>query len=45
VKKTRFYLGTPVDLWLGRVLVSLSSADQGKKFYAKAHPVWGGVTT
>jgi len=44
VKRARAYLGTPVDLWLGRVLASVSSASQEKSFYAKANPLWGGVT-
>ncbi len=44
IKEGKLYLGTPIDLWFGRILVSLQSPDQRKKFYPKNYPLWGGIT-
>ena len=44
IKKGRLYLGTPIELWLGRLLVSLSTPDHRSKFYPKNYPLWGGIT-
>jgi len=44
IKEGKLYLGTPIDLWFGRILVSLQSPDRRKKFYPKNYPLWGGMT-
>ncbi len=44
IKEQKLYLGTPIDLWIGRFLLSLHSPDQKKKFYPKTYPLWGGIT-
>ena len=44
IKEGKLYLGTPIDLWFGRILVSLQSPDNRKKFYPKNYPLWGGIT-
>ncbi len=40
----KLYLGTPIELWLGRLLLSLHSRNHRKKFYPKNYPLWGGIT-
>ena len=44
IKEGKLYLGTPIDLWFGRILVSLQSPDRRKKFYPQNYPLWGGMT-
>jgi len=44
IKKGRLYLGTFIELWLGRLLVSLYTPDHRNKFYPKNYPLWGGIT-
>jgi hypothetical protein len=44
IKEGKLYLATPIDLWFGRILVSLQPPDQRKKFYPKNYPLWGGIT-
>ena len=44
IKEGKLYLGTPIDLWFGRILVSLQSPGRRKKFYPKNYPLWGGIT-
>jgi hypothetical protein len=44
IKKGKLYLGTPMELWLGRLLLSLQSAEGKNRFYAKWFPLWGAIT-
>jgi hypothetical protein len=44
IKKSKLYLGTPMELWLGQVLLSFHSPEGRKKFYIKKYPLWGGIT-
>jgi len=44
IKKGKLYLGTPMDLWLGRALLLFHSPKGRKKFYIKRYPLWGGIT-
>lgn len=44
IKQDKLYLGTPIDLWMGRLLLSLHSRDQKEKLYPKSYPLWGGIT-
>jgi len=44
IKEDKLYLGTPMELWLGRVLLSFHSPGGRKKFYTKRYPLWGGIT-
>jgi hypothetical protein len=44
IKESKLYLGTPIDLWLGRILGSLQSPDHRNQFYRKHYPLWGGIT-
>ena len=44
IKRHKLYLGTPLELVLGRLALSLFSTEQGKKFYQKHYPLWGGIT-
>ncbi len=44
IKRERLYLGTPIELWLGRLLLSLHPADHRNQFYPKHYPLWGGIT-
>lgn len=44
IKTEKRYLGTQIELGLGRFLVSLQSQAQKEKFYPKAYPLWGGIT-
>jgi len=44
IKEEKLYLGTPIDLWMGRFLLSLYPPKQKKKFYPKTYPLWGGIT-
>jgi hypothetical protein len=44
IKRDRLYLGTPMELWLGRLLLSFRSPEHRKRFYAKHYPLWGGLT-
>jgi hypothetical protein len=44
LKKRKLYLGTPMELWLGQVLLFFHSPEGRKKFYTKRYPLWGGIT-
>lgn len=44
LKANRLYLGTPVDLAMGRCALRFFSADRQRTFYQKNHPLMGGVT-
>jgi NRPS condensation-like uncharacterized protein len=44
IKQGRLYLGTPLEMALGRWLLSLFSTERRKKLYQKHYPLWGGVT-
>lgn len=44
LKANRLYLGTPVDLAMGRCALRFFRADRQRTFYQKNHPLMGGVT-
>ena len=44
IKGDKLYLGTPLELWLARGLLSHRSPEGRKMFYAKYYPLWGGIT-
>jgi hypothetical protein len=44
IKKGRLYLGTSMELWLSRLLLSFHSPEGRQKFYVKRYPLWGGIT-
>jgi hypothetical protein len=44
VKRHKLFLGTPLELGLGRLLLQFFSPAQRKKFYPKNYPLWGGIT-
>jgi hypothetical protein len=44
IKKHKFYLGTPFELFSAQLLISLFPPDSRKKFYPKYYPLWGGIT-
>jgi hypothetical protein len=44
IKEDKLYLGTPMELWLGQILLSFHSPEGRKKFYTKRYPLWGGIT-
>jgi NRPS condensation-like uncharacterized protein len=44
IKKNKLYLGTPLELWFARGLLSHRSPEARKSFYAKYYPLWGGIT-
>jgi NRPS condensation-like uncharacterized protein len=44
IKQDGLYLGTPLELALGRFMLSLFSTEQRKRFYQKHYPLWGGIT-
>lgn len=44
IKEGKLYLATPIDLWFGRILVSLQAPGRRNKFYPKNYPLWGGIT-
>ncbi len=44
IKRSRRYLGTPVDLASSIRTLSILSTERKKKFYQKHYPLWGGVT-
>ena len=35
IKQGKLYLGTPIELWLGRILVSVHPPNQRNKFYRR----------
>ena len=44
IKRHRLYLGTPLELSFGRLMISFFSPERRKKFYQKNYPLWGGIT-
>jgi hypothetical protein len=44
IKRSKLYLGTPMDLWLSRILLSFHSPEGRLRFYTKRYPLWGGIT-
>jgi hypothetical protein len=44
IKRRRLYLGTGLELALGRFMVSLYSPARRRKLYQKHYPLWGGIT-
>jgi len=44
IKQHRLYLGTPMELALGRFVLQFFSPERRKKFYQKNYPLWGGIT-
>jgi len=44
IKREKLYLGTQLELWLGRLLVSLQPKDKKAKFYPRTFPLWAGIT-
>lgn len=44
IKKTRRYMGSPVELASALRTLKILSTERKKKFYQKHHPLWGGVT-
>lgn len=44
IKRSRRYMGTPVDLASSIRSLSILSTERKKKFYQKHYPLWGGLT-
>jgi hypothetical protein len=44
IKRHRLYLGTSLELALGRLILSFFSGPRRHKFYQNNYPLWGGVT-
>ena len=44
IKQGRLYLGTALELALGRLMISWSSVARRNSFYPKHYPLWGGLT-
>jgi hypothetical protein len=44
IKRQRLYLATPLELGLARWLLRCFSPGRRRRFYAKNHPLWGGIT-
>lgn len=44
IKQGRLYLGTALELALGRLMISWSSVARRNNFYPKHYPLWGGLT-
>jgi hypothetical protein len=43
-KQQRLYMGTSLEMVLGRFLLSWYSKKQQRKMYRKFYPLWGGIT-
>jgi hypothetical protein len=43
-KRHRLYLGTPLELGLGRLAQRFLSPKRRRIFYQKHYPLWGGIT-
>jgi hypothetical protein len=43
-KRHRLYLGTPLELGMGRLALRFFSPDRRRIFYQKHYPLWGGIT-
>jgi hypothetical protein len=44
IKRSRLYLGAPLELAFGRMMTSLFSEQRRRKLYQKHYPLWGGLT-
>jgi len=44
IKRGKLYLGTPLEMSLGRFMLSWFSLERRKKLYRRHYPLWGGVT-
>ena len=44
IKRSRLYLGAPLELAFGRLMTSLFSERRRRKLYQKHYPLWGGLT-
>lgn len=44
IKQRKTYAGPPVELVLGRFLLSFFSTEHRTKLYQKHYPLWGGIT-
>ena len=44
VKRGKLYLGTPLEMALGRLVLSWFPAERRKKLYRRHYPLWGGIT-
>ena len=44
IKRSRLYLGAPLELAFGRLMTSLFSEPRRRKLYQKHYPLWGGMT-
>ncbi len=44
IKRSRLYLGAPLELAFGRLMISLFSEERRRKLYQKHYPLWGGLT-
>jgi NRPS condensation-like uncharacterized protein len=44
IKRSRLYLGAPLELGFGRLMTSLFSEQRRRKLYQKHYPLWGGLT-
>jgi hypothetical protein len=44
IKEGKLYLATPIELWLGRMLLSCQSPEHQNLFFPKYYPLWGGIT-
>jgi hypothetical protein len=44
IKRHRLYLGTPLELGFARFVLRFFSPGRRRRFYAKYHPLWGGIT-
>ena len=44
IKEKKLYLASPIELWLGRLLLSCQSREHQNSFFPKYYPLWGGIT-
>jgi hypothetical protein len=44
IKRKKLYLATPLELTVGRLMLSLFPMELQKRLYQKHYPLWGGVT-
>jgi NRPS condensation-like uncharacterized protein len=44
IKQNRLYLGMPLEMAFGRLVLPLFSTERRKKLYQKHYPLWGGIT-
>jgi NRPS condensation-like uncharacterized protein len=43
-KRGKLYLGAPLEMALGRFVLSWFSAERRRKIYRRHYPLWGGIT-